>query len=446
MQLSELAELLNTKLKGQNAVISSITHDTRELVPGQLYIAIKGHQFDGHDFLQAAIEKQAIGAIVSKDLNLAIPTIQVSDTRLALGKIAANHRSAFDLPVIAVTGSCGKTTIKSMLASILNQMGSTLSPVKSFNNDIGVPLTLLQLNAQHQYAVIEMGANHPNEIGYLSSLAKQNVAVVSNVAPAHLAGFGSLVGVADAKGEIYEALPHDGIAIINSDDEFAGYWQSKIKNRSSITFGIRSKADVSAQNIILSSEGTPIFNLIYPDGRALIHLPLLGMHNVMNALASVAASYAVGATKDALIQGLSKLNPVGKRLTKYKGLHDSVIIDDSYNANPLSVSAALEILAHYKGERILVLGDMAELGSKEEYFHVEVGKKAKNLGINKLYAFGRLSKHTVDAFGKNSFYFQDQESLIATLKSDLHSSTIILVKGSRALRMENIVQALIWEN
>lgn len=445
MKLSELAKLLGVSFTGKDVDFSSLSTDTRDLAPGQLYIAIQGEHFDGHDFLDMAYERKAVAALVSREVSLQIPTLKVSDTRAALGEIAAHHRRCFEVPVLAVTGSCGKTTIKAMLANILTQMGPTLSPVKSFNNNIGVPLTLLQLSSDHKYAVIEMGANHPEEISYLSSLAQQSVAIISNVGPAHLAGFGSLEGVACAKGEIYDALPSQGVAVINNDDTFADYWKSSLKTRKIITFGIESEADVTAKNIQLSAEGKAKFELNYPGGRGIVQLSILGKHNVMNALAATAASYVVGATFPAIIKGLETVSAVTKRLVTCKGFNGSCIIDDSYNANPLSVSAALEILAHSRGEKIFVFGDMGELGSQEVFFHTEIGQKAKELGISKLYTCGDLAKLTAEAFGENGFNFRDQETLIHQLRAVLDGNTTALVKGSRSSRMENVVKAISQE-
>jgi UDP-N-acetylmuramoyl-tripeptide--D-alanyl-D-alanine ligase len=443
MYLSKLAEVLRAELKGDDRMISSVNTNTRELMPGQLFIALKGSQFDGHDFLPIACEKKAAGTIVSQALDLPIPTIQVPDTRLALGQIAAYHRSKFNLPIIAVTGSCGKTTTKTMIASILSQVGPTLAPIKSFNNDVGLPLTLLQLDEGHHYAVLEMGANHPNEIAYLSKITRQNIAVITNVAAAHLENFGTLEGVARTKGEIYEALGSKGIAILNADDAFADYWRGIITGRQHITFGIKNKADVVAKNIQLDEKGSATFEVYYPDGKLFIHLPFLGMHNVMNTLAAISATLAVGIPPDAMVKGIAHLSPIAGRLVEHKGLEGAVIIDDTYNANPSSVAAALEVIAKRKGDKIFVLGDMAELGHDGKKFHDDIGKIARKLGINKLYAYGQLSCSAVSAFGTNGFHFDKQTDLINALKSTLHPNTTVLIKGSRLMQMENIVDAML---
>jgi UDP-N-acetylmuramoyl-tripeptide--D-alanyl-D-alanine ligase len=444
MQLTELAELLGAELLGDNASFTGVSTDTRKLLPGELFIALEGAMYNGHEFIAVAAEKQAAAALISHPVDRLLPLIQVQDTRLALGQMAAYHRNRFTVPVIAVTGSCGKTTTKAMMASILSCMGAALAPESSFNNDIGVPLTLLKFQQLHRYAVIEMGANHPGEIAYLCELAKPDVAVVTNVAPAHLAGFGSIAGVAEAKGEIYQGLSLHGIAIINQDESFATSWLSLINSRRVISFGINAKADFTAVNITLDEEGRPRFLLIYPEGEVSIQLPVLGMHNVSNALAAAAATYAVGASGAAIEQGLATFSPVSKRLIKHLGRSGAQVIDDTYNANPKSVLAALEVLACSSlTEKIFVFGGMGELGLEEEKFHTEIGHLARKMGIQRLFGYGRLSQLTVQAFGENGFHFMDQNALVLILKNILSPKTIVLVKGSRLACMENVVQALI---
>jgi UDP-N-acetylmuramoyl-tripeptide--D-alanyl-D-alanine ligase len=443
MQLTELAELLGAELLGDNASFTGVSTDTRNLLPGELFIALEGAMYNGHEFIAVAAEKQAAAALVSQPVDHILPLIQVQDTRLALGQMAAYHRNRFTVPVIAVTGSCGKTTTKAMMASILGYMGAALAPESSFNNDIGVPLTLLKFQQSHRYAVIEMGANHPGEIAYLCGLAKPDVALVTNVAPAHLAGFGSIAGVAEAKSEIYQGLSLQGIAIINQDEPFAISWLSLINSRKVISFGINAKADFTAENITLDEEGRPRFLLIYPEGKVSIQLPVLGMHNISNALAAAAATYAVGASGAAIEQGLATFSPASKRLIKHLGCAGAQIIDDTYNANPKSVLAALEVLALSPAEKIFVFGGMGELGLEEEKFHTEIGHLARKMGIQRLFGYGSLSQLTVQAFGENGFHFMDQNELVLVLKNVLSPKTIVLVKGSRLAQMENIVQALI---
>jgi UDP-N-acetylmuramoyl-tripeptide--D-alanyl-D-alanine ligase len=271
------------------------------------------------------------------------------------------------------------------------------------------------------------------------------VALITNVAPAHLEGFGSIEGVAKAKAEIYEGLPKEGIAILNADDPFVSMWKTIVKDKTTVTFGLNQPADFTASNIKLSAQGQPQFDVNSPKGTFTIRLPLLGEHNVKNALAAIACSYALGVDEEAIIKGLEDLLPVNNRLVRYKGLSGSLVIDDSYNANPLSVTAALKTLATFKGEKIFVFGDMAELGPDQEKFHTEVGNQAKALGIDKLYACGKLSALAVLAFGDKGVFFEDQESLTHSLKQDLHDNATVLVKGSRISQMENIVQAIIQE-
>jgi UDP-N-acetylmuramoyl-tripeptide--D-alanyl-D-alanine ligase len=443
--LSELAKIIEGDLQGEDLLVRGFNTDTRVLTEGQLFIALPGERFDGHDFLPSACQKKAAAAIVSRDVQVPIPKIKVKDTKLALGKIALFHRKRYDLPIIAVTGSCGKTTTKAMIATILGNMAPTLAPPKSFNNEIGVPLTLMHLNDHHRYAVIEMGANRPGEIEYLSQIALQTVSVITNVAPAHLAGFKTIEGVAKAKGEIYTALGKQGLAIINQDDPFSDYWKNLLGGRRELTFGIKQKADIQGQNISLNHEGKPVFEVLYPGGKFSICLPLLGIHNVMNALAAIAATYAVGASPEAMVTGLSEVSAVSKRLVRYSGLEGAIIIDDTYNANPLSVTAALETLAQAKGEKIFVFGDMGELGDQANHWHVEIGEKAKYLGINKILACGELSRVTICAFGRGGYHYENQAALIKALKPQLHPDAIVLIKGSRSAQMENIVHAIIQE-
>jgi UDP-N-acetylmuramoyl-tripeptide--D-alanyl-D-alanine ligase len=371
--------------------------------------------------------------------------VQVKDTRIALGEWAAFHRQQFQIPVIGLTGSCGKTTTKSMIAQILQQCGSTLATEGTLNNDIGVPKTLLGLNAEHQYAVIEMGANHHGEIAYVTAIAKPTVAFINNVAPAHLAGFGDLPGVARAKAEIFQALPKDGVVILNADDAFADYWRDlpTVKGHHTLTFGRKQPADVTARNLSFDAEGYPQFELVTPQGNTAIHLKILGEHNVMNALAATAAALAVGAPLTAIKAGLENAAPVYQRLVVHQGYQGATIIDDSYNANPLSMKAAIHILAQKKGEKILAVGEMRELGENAAQYHAEIGEEARRYKIDRLYAYGDLTAETVKAFGDQGYHFTDQASLIAALRPQLNSKVTVLVKGSLSTKMKNVVAALL---
>lgn len=444
MTLNKIATLLDATVKGKDREVNKISTDTRSLNEGDLFIALQGDCFDGHDFVAIAEQKKAAGIVASKNIQTTLPVITVENTRKALAKIASFHRDKFTLPVLAITGSCGKTTTKAMTASILRAMGSTLASESSFNNDVGVPLTLLQLASSHQYAVIEMGANHPGEIKNLCEIAKPTVAVITNIAPAHLEGFGSIQGVAEAKAEIYRGLDFEsGIAIINADENFVVQWEALLPRQRKIRFGLINNADFMAKEIRLDEEGRPSFTMISPLGSADICLPLMGHHNVINALAAAALAFSVGADLKAIQSGLASVCAVSKRLNRYLSKQGAVIIDDTYNANPASVTAALELLSSVNGGKIFVFGDMGELGSYAEEMHKQIGRKAKQLGIEKLYACGKLSRLTAEAFGENAYHFQDQPSLIKALLHTLSSNVTVLIKGSRSARMENIVKALI---
>jgi len=414
-------------------LLSNISTDTRTLKKGELYIALKGENFDGHDFLKQAYEQGAIGAIVSRMVDTPLPLLQVEDTRIALGQLAKMWRNQFDIPVIALTGSCGKTTTKAMLASILSRCGETLVTEGTLNNDIGVPLTLLQLTDKHQFAVIEMGTNHFGEIAYITNIAQPTIACVLNAGPGHLEFFGDVAGVAREKADIYAGAK---IGIINLDDEFSDSWQQKIKKH--ITFSTKKKADVWASDIQY-----PNFTLHIGEKSVSIQLPILGQHNVSNALAAAAMVQPLNIAIDAIKTGLEAFSPVSKRLVQMQGLNHSVLIDDSYNANPSSFGAAVNLLAAFPAqEKILIMGDMGELGSNAPQYHADIGAQAKQKGIQKLYAVGRLSQKAAEAFGEGAHYFIDQATLIKAVTTQLHSGVVVLVKGSKSSKMGNIVGAL----
>ena len=441
--LSSLAKILQTKHIGTDVSFETVSTDTRTLKSGDLFIALKGPNFNGNEFVAAAKEKGAIAALVSEDIKIDLPYVKVPDTLKALGQFAASHRQQFNIPVIGLTGSAGKTTTKTMIASILQECGNTLATEGTLNNDIGVPKTLLRLRPEHQYAVIEMGANHHGEIAYVTHLTKPTVAFINNAAPAHLEGFGSLEGVAKAKAEIYQGLPAAGIILINVDDQFADYWKKLAGSHRIITFGRKNKADITAKNVRINAEGYAEFTLNTPQGEILIKLAIMGEHNIMNALAASAAAFSVGASLNAMKAGLEKAQPVYQRLVIHTSQQGATIIDDSYNANPLSVTAAIQLLAQKTGKKILAFGEMRELGPNAAQYHAEIGRTAKTLGIDRLYAYGNLTEATVNEFGANGFNFAEQEDLIKAIRSELHPNTTILVKGSLSTKMKNVVNALL---
>lgn len=441
--LSQIAKLLNGKLTGNDASFESVSTDTRTIKAGELFIALKGPNFNANRLVDDAVAKKAVAALVGEPVASSIPTIQVADTRIALGQLAAFHRQQFNIPLIGLTGSCGKTTTKTMLANIMQQHGETLATQGTLNNDIGVPLTLLHLRPQHQFAVIEMGANHPGEIAYVAEMAKPNVAFITNVAAAHLEGFGDLPGVARAKGEIFQSLPSNGTVIINADDAFADYWRKNVGERKILSFGIHKPAEFTAKNIHINNEGYGDFLLSTPKGEVAIQLPILGEHNIMNALAAAAAAQTVGAPLTTIKKGLETFKPVYQRLVVEAGYAGATIIDDSYNANPLSVTAALHILAQKPGEKIFAFGEMRELGPDAPHYHQQIGETAKQLGIDGLYAYGGLTELTVRAFGAKGHYFAEQADLIKALRQQLHAGVTVLVKGSLSTGMKHVVAGLV---
>lgn len=443
-KLSELTAPLKAKLRGSDASFSGVSIDSRSVKPGELFVAIRGDKFDGHQFIDQAKSQGAVAAVVSQEMKANLPLLQVTDTRLALGEMAVLHRQKFHLSFIAHTGSCGKTTVKEMMNSILMQCGEVLATQGTLNNDFGVPLTLLRLNKQHQYAVIEMGANHPGEIAYLTQMVRPQVAFINNIAPAHLEGFGSLEGVARAKAEIFQGLTADGTAIVNADDNFAEWIQNQLAGKKVLRFGIKNKkVDVTAREIKGDSQGYFSFILQTSSDDISVKLPVLGEHNVLNALAAATATQIIGADLAAIKKGLETMQPVSGRLMVRKGIGGVRIFDDTYNANPSSVTAALQALAQYPGERIFVMGDMVELGSKTEEYHRSMGVLAKQLGIQRLYACGPLSREAINAFGSNGYFFESQAELTAAIKKILKPDMVVLVKGSRKMKMENVVKELV---
>lgn len=441
--LSQIAKIINGTLIGSDVSFETVSTDTRTLKPGELFIALKGPNFNANEFIATAKEKAAAAAIVSEDIKTTLPYIKVPDTLKALGEFAAWHRQQFNIPVIGLTGSAGKTTTKTMLASILQQCGKTLATEGTLNNDIGVPKTLLRLRPEHQFAVIEMGANHHGEIAYVTHLAKPTVAFITNAAPAHLEGFGSVAGVAQAKAEIYQGLPAAGIIIINADDQFADYWKKLAGSHRIITFGRKNKADITAKNIRINAAGYATFTLVTSQGETAITLAIMGEHNIMNALAAAAAAFSVGASLTAMQEGLEKAQPVYQRLVVHQSCEGATIIDDSYNANPLSVTAAIQLLAQKSGKKVLAFGEMRELGPNAAQYHGEIGHTAKKLGIDCLYAYGDLTQFAVKEFGEQGFNFSEQADLIAAIRKELQPNTTILVKGSLSTKMKNVVNALL---
>ncbi len=438
--LQQAADWLDAPLHGSNMPVSGVSTDSRTLQAQALFVALRGPNHDGHDHLEAALQAGAAGAVVDHTLQAELSQIVVQDTRLALGRLAAKWREKLALPLVAVTGSNGKTTVKEMIASILAQEGEVLATRGNLNNDIGVPLTLLSITPRHRFAVVEMGANHAGEIDYLTNLARPDVAIITNAAAAHLEGFGSLEGVARAKGEIYRGLAHNGTAVINADDRQAPLWRELAAAHRVMTFGLEQAADVSGQWQPDARGGE--LSVRYEGKRLRIRLSLLGRHNAMNALAAVAATLALQVDTRSIVRGLEAMQPVAGRLQSRRGLNGSRIIDDSYNANPASLKAGIAVLAGCDGRRLLALGDMGELGAEAAQLHAEAGRQAREAGIEGLYASGEMSRLAAESFGQNANYFIDKEALIDALKTELSEDVTLLVKGSRSSHMEQVVNAL----
>ncbi len=441
--LGEAALLLEAEFSGADAVFAAVGTDSRRLSADALFVALSGPNFDGHDFVPIARQMGARAALVSRWVADPLPQLRVADTRLALGRLAAAWRARFTGPLIALTGSNGKTTLKEMLAAILRQRGPTLATEGNLNNDIGVPLTLLRLNADHVCAVIEMGANHHGEIAYLTGLARPDVAIINNAGPCHLEGFGDVAGVARGKGEIFQGLGSAGVAIVNRDDPYADYWVGLNPGRRMIDFGLDRPAAVSARVLDAAINR---FRLIAPAGETEVRLPLPGRHNIRNALAAAAGALAAGVALEDIRRGLESLRDVGGRLQRLRGRHGGVVIHDAYNANPASLAAALHTVGAGPERKWLVLGDMRELGPVAGEMHAQSGREARTVGFERLYALGEHSRAAVAAFGKGGQHFADVESLVVELNRDLGSGAeppVVLVKGSRGMRMERVVKALV---
>ena len=441
--LSKIAAVLHGELLGQDLTFDAVTTDTRKITPGCLFVALKGERFDAHDFADEAKKAGAGALLVSRRLDIDLPQIVVKDTRLAFGELAAWVRQQVPTRVVALTGSSGKTSVKEMTAAILSQCGNTLYTAGNLNNDIGVPMTLLRLAPEHEYAVIELGANHQGEIAWTVSLTKPEAALVNNLAAAHLEGFGSLEGVAKAKGEIYTGLPANGIAIMNADNNDWLNWQSVIGARKTWRFSPNAaNSDFTATNVHVTSHGTE-FTLQTPTGNVDVLLPLPGRHNIANALAAAALAMAVGAPLSAIKTGLANLTAVPGRLFPVPLAENKLLLDDSYNANVGSMTAAVQVLSEMPGYRVLVVGDMAELGDESEACHQQVGEAAKASGIDSVLSTGKLSHAISEASGAGE-HFADKAALIARLQTLIQEKQIItvLVKGSRSAAMEEVVHAL----
>lgn len=450
MTLLRAAEAMNGRLIGDDAMIESVSTDSRKIAPGELFIALRGENFDGHRFVAAVRDAGSVAAVVAEDSlesvkDLGLPLIVVADTRLALGALASDWRSRFDIPVVAVTGSNGKTTSKEMIAGILRAAfgDAVLATQGNLNNDIGLPLTLLGLTAGHRAAVIEMGMNHPGEIAYLARIARPTVAIVTNAQRAHLAGMGTLETIAAEKGSVFFGLREKGVAVINDDDRWAALWRSQAVDHAVLAFSFEHDADVVGRCHTHGLENCLAISMNGEEVDLMLAVP--GAHNGRNALGAAAAALAAGVSLDAVKTGLQSFGGVKGRLQRRQGVNGAVVLDDTYNANPDSVRAGIDVLAATVGRKVLVLGDMGEIGDMTGQFHDEIGGYAKSQGVDCLLAFGESSTVAAYNFGPGGEHFKSIDELVAALTSEMTAETTVLIKGSRFMRMERVVDAVLAE-
>ena len=439
--LATAAEFVHGTLHGPDRAFNGVSTDTRTLRHGELFVALQGPNFDGCDYVGQAHDKGAAGALVPRLVDDGIAQIAVDDSRRALGALGAAWRQQLSPIVVGITGSNGKTTLKELTAACLATAAPTLATQGNLNNDIGMPLMLTRIEDHHRFAVLEMGANHVGEIAYLTALARPDIVAITNAGDAHLEGFGSRDGVARGKGEILRGETRPKVAILNADDRYFEYWSKLVEDTQLITFGIDANADVYASNIAAANGGSR-FDLHLPGGEIDVTLALSGRHNVRNACAAAAIATAVGIDIADIKSGLESVQPVEGRLRRLAGIGGTTIYDDSYNANPVSVVAAAEFLAALPGDNLIVLGDMGELGDDAARLHAETGAKVRDAGVPRLLATGELSRNTVEAFGEGASWHADIDDLAAQLKSELVEGMNVLVKGSRFMRMERVVDAL----
>ena len=450
LHLSEIARMSGGRLHGEDVVVDAIATDTRTLptTGSALFVALKGENFDGHAHVVAAAGLGVAAAMVSHPVDAPLPQVVVADTQRALGDFAAAVQRQRSGHVVAITGSNGKTSVKSLLLAILERVAPAYANPGNFNNEIGLPLAVLAAPEDARFSVYEMGAGKPGDIAYLAAIARPDVALVNNVAPAHLERMGSLLGVADTKAAIYDALPPEGVAVINADDAFAPYFAERAHGRRLLRFGLDATADVTARGLVTTPDGSN-FMLVTPDGEIAVSLALRGRHNVRNALAAASMAIGLGASLDAIAQGLQAAQPVPGRLVAHRLNGNATLIDDSYNANPGSLAAAIETLAGLPGEGWLVMGDMRELGVDAETMHAQAGRQAKAAGVSRLFALGSLSAAAAQAFGEGGQVSLDHAAMVESLRAALEKAQAnatavnVLVKGSRGSAMDKVVTALL---
>jgi UDP-N-acetylmuramoyl-tripeptide--D-alanyl-D-alanine ligase len=454
MSLQQLAQVVNGRHVGENVNFNAISTDTRSIKKGELFVALQGENFDANDFVIKAHERGAVAALVSENIVVDMPYVKVKNTLVALTALAKDQREKTNIPVVAITGSNGKTSVKEMLASILSLSNKVLATKGNLNNQIGVPLTLLRLNKQHKLAVIEMGASKRGDIAELCDIAKPTIAILNNIGAAHLEGFGDIQGVATAKAEIINGLSDEGTAVLNADEPWFEQWLDLLGDKKLISFGGSDAADVwadagQAEMIFDEGEFSTRFTLHYQQKKVEIKLNLLGKHNVMNALAASSAAISLGVSLDEIRVGLAAMTAVKGRMQPLKGIAGGVIINDCYNANPKSFEAAMACLADATNPVWLVLGDFAELGSESEHIHQQLGEQVYNSGVQRLYAVGDNMKFAVNAFNRlvNSIdqsakHFSSKQELVDDLQNELTDEVVVLVKGSRSQGLESVVEKI----
>jgi UDP-N-acetylmuramoyl-tripeptide--D-alanyl-D-alanine ligase len=426
----------------ERQALTGISIDSRQVLPGHLFVAIRGARMDGHDFIDEAIKKGAVAVLCNAPApHQTVPQLVMPCTIDALAIIATHHRRRLGCEVIALTGSNGKTTVKEMLASLLPQ--PSFATPGNLNNHLGVPLSLLQLTPRHRYGVFELGANHCGEIAHTVAMVKPMITLINNIAPAHLEGFGSLEGVIRAKGEIHQGLLPGGTAVVNADDASAHCWDEGLTDKHVVRFSAQSPEQVHARDVVLMGIEGARFTLVTPDGEVPVRLNVPGLHNVRNALAAASCGFVLGVALSDIASGLERFTGVAGRLACRVGKHQSRILDDTYNANLKSVLAAIEVLASQAGQRILVLGDLGELGAFSEAHHAEIGHAARDHGIDVLMTCGVLSQAAAQAYGASGQHYTHQEALLTDLLGLLDEQTTVLVKGSRSSAMEHIVHQLV---
>jgi UDP-N-acetylmuramoyl-tripeptide--D-alanyl-D-alanine ligase len=434
------------ELHGADAGFEAVCADSRSLKSGELFIALKGARFDGHDFVGHAARAGAAAALVQRERAAALagelPLAVVGDTTAALGALAAHWRARFDLPLVAVAGSNGKTTVKEMIASCMREhwgSAGVLAAQGNLNNHIGLPLTLLRLRGEHRAAVVEVGMNHPGETAYLAGITRPGIALINNAQREHQEFMRSVGEVAIEHGALLVGLPHDGVAVINADDDHANYWRGVAAGRRIRDFGLERPAAVHARYRLLTLAAE--IELSTPEGAASFTLQAAGRHNVRNALGAVAAATAAGVPLDECVRALARFAPVRGRMQAVPGIGGAMLIDDTYNANPDSVRAAIAVLGRVPGRKLLALGDMGEVGAHGVAYHQEVGAYARMAGVDRLYALGDMAAHAARAFGTGARHFSRLEELLAEVESALGAQVTLLVKGSRFMQMERVVKA-----